>query len=82
MKLTYKETLYATSSNHRSLDDIIQDIKNGVFKDLIYKIGSAEKIGNRTKLQDELPIFFVGVVLDVSSPSVSKSKIVSSTGII
>ena len=82
MKLTHKDTLFATSSNYRSLDHIIQDIKNGVFKDLVCKIRSAEQIGKRTKLQEELPIFFIGVVLDVSAPSVSKSKSVSSTGII
>jgi hypothetical protein len=82
MKLSYKDTLFATSSNHRSLDEIIQDIKTGVYKELVDEIRDSENKEQAVKLKKQLPTFFVGVVLDGSSKSVSTSKSVSSTGII
>ena len=82
MKLTYKENLFATSSTHRSLDEIIQDIKNGVYKDLIDEIRDEDDKKKIDKLKRKLPTFFVDVVLGDSEKSVSMSKSVSSTGII
>ena len=82
MKLTYKENLFATSSTHRSLDKIIQDIKNGVYKDLIDEIRDEDDKKKIDKLKRKLPTFFVDVVLGDSEKSVSMSKSVSSTGII
>jgi hypothetical protein len=82
MKLSYKDTLFATSSNHRSLDEIIQDIKHGVYKDLVDEIRDSENKEQADKLKKQLPTFFVDVVLDGSAKSVSTSKSVSSTGII
>ena len=82
MKLTYKENLFATSSTQRSLDDIIQDIKNGVYKDLIDEIRDEDDKKKIDKLKRKLPTFFVDVVLGDSEKSVSMSKSVSSTGII
>ena len=82
MKLTYKDTLFATSSTHRSLDEIIQDIKTGIYKHLVYEIRDSENKEQADKLKKQLPTFFVVVVLEGSSKSVSTSKSVSSTGII
>jgi hypothetical protein len=81
MKLSYKDTLFATTSKHQSLDDIINDIKNGVYKDVVDEIRTVDK-DKRKKLKHKLPAFFVDVVLDVAATSANKSKKVSSTGII
>ena len=82
MKLTYKETLFATSSTHRSLDKIIQDIKSRLYKDLVDEIKSSENEEQIKKLKYKLPIFFVDVVLEDSTSSKSTSNSVSATGII
>ena len=82
MKLSYKDTLFETSSRHRSLDEIIQDIKTGVYKDLVDEIRDSKNKEQADKLKKQLPTFFVDVVLDGSAKSVSISKSVSSTGII
>ena len=82
MKLSYKDTLFETSSRHRSLDEIIQDIKTGVYKDLVDEIRDSKNKEQADKLKKQLPTFFVDVVLDGSAKSISISKSVSSTGII
>ena len=82
MKLSYKDTLFATSSKHRSLDEIIQDIKTGVYKNLVDEIRDSENKEQADKLKKQLPTFFVDVVLYGSAKSVFNSNSVSSTGII
>ena len=82
MKLSYKDTLFETSSKYRSLVKIIHDIKTGVYKNLVDEIRDSKNKEQADKLKKQLPTFFVDVVLDGSAKSVSISKSVSSTGII
>jgi hypothetical protein len=82
VQLSFKETVFSTSSEHRLLDDIIRDIKEGVYEELVGKIRAEQDKEIRYELKKGLPVLFIGVVFRDNKSSFNNSESVASTGII
>ena len=83
MILTFKKSIFAPSSQHRSLDEIIDDVKTSAnTKDLIGKIRSESNKDRKSEIKKELPAFIPDVVFHDKKHSLDKSRDFSSTGII
>jgi len=82
MKLTFKENVFSTTSAHRSLDEIINDIKFEKYKAQIEAIRNAESDADKKSLKNDLPVFMISARLDAGANAMSKSDHVSATGIV
>ena len=81
MKVSFRDSIFSSSSRRRELSDVIADISSGIHKELIEKIRVSEK-ETRNQLKKQLSVFYVDVFFEDDASSLSKSSCYKSTGII
>ena len=81
LKVSFRDSIFSSSSRCRELSDVIADISSGVHKALIEQIRIEDK-ETRNQLKKKLSVFYVDVFFEDSASSLSKSSCYKSTGII
>jgi len=81
LKVSFRDSIFSSSSICRELSDVIADISSGVHKELIERIRIEDK-ETRTELKKKLSVFYVDVFFEDNASSLSKSSCYKSTGII
>ena len=81
MKVSFRDSIFSSSSRCRELSDVIADISSGVHKELIEQIRIEDK-ETRNQLKKKLSVFYVDVFFEDGASSLSKSSCYKSTGIV
>ena len=78
MKVSFRDSIFSSSSRCRELSDVIADISSGVHKSLIEQIRIEDK-ETRNQLKKKLSVFYVDVFFEDDASSLSKSSCYKST---
>ena len=78
LKVSFRDSIFSSSSRFRELSDVIADISSGVHKALIEQIRIEDK-ETRNQLKKKLSVFYVDVFFEDDASSLSKSSCYKST---
>ena len=78
LKVSFRDSIFSSSSRCRELSDVIADISSGVHKALIEQIRIEDK-ETRNQLKKKLSVFYVDVFFEDDASSLSKSSCYKST---
>jgi flagellar motor switch protein FliG len=78
LKVSFRDSIFSSSSRFRELSDVISDISSGVHKSLIEQIRIEDK-ETRNQLKKKLSVFYVDVFFEDDASSLSKSSCYKST---